>query len=152
MCSLITFNFGIFIFWEIIFNHQHCLFIYFLTRWPFQTPDGEVEASIFLLVGSCPAKAREFGHTSRLHGSRYKPTDLNHYVGHDLISHELQRFDYKLWRGQSMPANENMDDSRSLCLVSSAKNDHKCFACHTSAQSIHPRSVRTIYGTAFTEP
>jgi hypothetical protein len=91
-----NFNFGIFIFWEIIFNHQHCLFIYFLTRWPFQTPDDEVEASIFLLIGSCPAKAREFGHTSRLHGSRYKPTDLNHYVGHDLISHELQRFDYKL--------------------------------------------------------
>ncbi len=32
--------------------------------------------------GSCPGKDREFGNTSRLHGSRYKSTGLNHRVGY----------------------------------------------------------------------
>jgi hypothetical protein len=49
-----------------------------------ETPDGEVSASIFFLIGSCPGKDREFGHTSHLHSSRYKSTGLNHRVGRDL--------------------------------------------------------------------
>jgi hypothetical protein len=47
-----------------------------------KTPDGEVQPSFFLVIGYHRSRAREFGHASRLHGSGYKSTGLNHRVGH----------------------------------------------------------------------
>jgi hypothetical protein len=50
-----------------------------------KTPDGEVITSIFRLIGSHRDRAREFEHASRLHGSGYKSTGLNHRVDHTPI-------------------------------------------------------------------